>query len=150
MEKETHSPEISFFGMKALCELLGWPATPSVFVQGREGGPWSRALCLPARIPGSRVGVAGEVHHYAPGCFASEVKRAPQMSRHCHSSNLSPQELQRWATGGPSWCAEFAAYVYFKSQALAVLCFKTQFEILVLPVCLCLKVPYQISAKIHF
>lgn len=104
------------------------------------GGPWSRALCLPARIPGSRVGVAGEAHHSAPGCFASEVKRAPQMSRHCHSSNLSPQELQRWATGGPSRCAEFAAYVYFKYRALAVLCFKTQFEILVLPVCLCLKV----------
>lgn len=87
------------------------------------GGPDPGALRLPARIPGSRVGVAGEAHRSAPGCFASEVKRAPQMSRHCHSSNLSPRELQRWATGGPSWCAEFAAYVYFKSQA--VLCFKT-------------------------
>lgn len=88
--KEPHSPEMSFYGMKALCEPPRWPTTPSIFVQGE---PWSWALCLPARIPGSQVGVARQPHHSALGCFAFGVKRDPQMSRHCHSSNLSPKEF---------------------------------------------------------
>lgn len=61
-------------GWKPLWELPRWPTTPSVFVQGE---PWSWALCLPARILGSLVGVARQAHHSAPGCFAFGVKRAP-------------------------------------------------------------------------
>lgn len=39
------------------------------------------------------------------GVLLLGVKRASQMSQHCHSSNLSPQEFQRWAIGGRSWSA---------------------------------------------
>lgn len=85
---------------------LGWkpcvssPDDPRPRLYLCRGEPWSWVLCLPARILGSQVGVARQAHHSALGCFAFGVKRDPQMSQHCHSSNLSPQEFQRWATGG--------------------------------------------------
>lgn len=90
---------------------LGWkpcvssPDDPWPRLYLCRGEPWSWVLCLPARILGSRVGVARQAHHSALGCFAFGVKRNPQMSRHCHSSNLSPREFQRWAKGGRSWSA---------------------------------------------
>lgn len=90
---------------------LGWKPCVSSLDDPRphlylcRGEPWSWALCLPARFLGSRVGVARQAHHSALGCFAFGVKRDPQMSRHCHSSNLSPQEFQRWVIGGHSWSA---------------------------------------------
>lgn len=74
MEKESHSPEMSFCRMKALCELPWWPATSHVFVQ-RGGESWSWALCLPARILGSRVGVARQAHHFTLRCFVLWSKR---------------------------------------------------------------------------
>lgn len=90
---------------------LGWkpcvssPDDPRPRLYLCRGEPWSWVLCLPARFLGSRVGVARQAHHSALGCFAFGVKRDPQMSRHCHSNNLSPQEFQRWAIGGRSWSA---------------------------------------------
>lgn len=66
------------------------------------GEPWSWAICLPAGILGSRTGVARQDHHFTLECFAFGVKRDPQMSRHCHSSNLSPKEFQSWTAGGSS------------------------------------------------
>lgn len=81
------------------------------------GSPDPGSSALPAMILGSRLGVARQAHHSAPGCFAFGVKRTPQMSRHCHGNNLSPQEFQRWATGGRSWSAypmsEFATHLCF-------------------------------------
>lgn len=78
---------------------MGWkpcvspPDDPRPCLYLCRGEPWSWALCLPARIPGSQVGVARQPHHSALGCFAFGVKRDSQMSRHCHSSNLSPKEF---------------------------------------------------------
>lgn len=70
-----------------------------------RGEPWSWVLCLPARILGSRAGVARQAFHSALWCFDFGAKRAPQMRWYCHSSNLSPQEFQRWAARGCSWSA---------------------------------------------
>lgn len=112
---------------------LGWkkrvssPDDPWPHLYLCRGEPWSRVFCLPARIPGSRVGVARQAHHSTLGCFAFGVKRAPQMSRHCHSGNLSPQEFQRWAVPGASCypMSELATYEYFNKSCdlLSVFCF---------------------------
>lgn len=123
---------------------LGWkpcvssPDDPRPRLYLCKGEPWSWVLCLPARILGSRVGVARQAHHFTLGCFAFGVKRDPQMSRHCHSSNLSPQEFQRWAKGGSSWSAVLSHVRVCNTQIFqqilrsVVFCFKTQFEILIL------------------
>lgn len=93
---------------------LGWkpcvssPDDPRPRLYLCRGEPWSWVLCLPARILGSQVRVARQTHDSALWCFAIGVKRDPQMSRHCHSSNLSPREFQRWAIGGRSWSAELS------------------------------------------
>lgn len=48
------------------------------------------------------------------------------MSRHCHSSNLSPKEFQRWTADGSSRSAVLS-HVSVRSAFT-----KTQFEILIL------------------